>query len=93
MADCTNCSEKRLDPVPYLVHESDMARMERANRRSHVLCIVLAVVLLLSWIGFAVYESQFETVTETTTQEVWQEADGNGSNRFIGGNNYGETEG
>lgn len=91
--DCNTCKErqKQAEPVPFIVHEADMARMERTNKRSHVLCIILSVLLLASWGGFIWYESQFETVTETT-QDVWQETDF-GDNRFIGGDFYGNTEG
>ena len=84
--DCNTCKDrqKQVQPVPFIVHEADMARMERTNKRSNVLCIILAVLLLTSWGGFIWYESQFETVTETTTQEVWQETD-DGDNQFVGG--------
>lgn len=61
-----------------------MARMDRTNKRSHVLNVILAILLITSWAGFLWYESQFELVTETTTQEVWQETDG-GDNQFVGG--------
>lgn len=80
----------RNDAVPLVVHESDMARLERSNKRSFVLSIILIGVLLLSWLGFFWYESQFETVTETT-QEVWQDSGDGGINRFVGGDSYGET--
>lgn len=89
-----NCSEcvkaNPVEAVPYIVHESDMARVERSVKRSWILCIILAVLLIASWTGFLIYESQFETVTETT-QTVWQDAD-SGSNRFIGGDYFGDTE-
>ena len=88
-----NCSEcikaNPVEAVHYIVHESDMARVERSAKRSWILCIILAILLIASWAGFLIYESQFETVMETT-QTVWQDAD-NGSNRFIYGRN--ETHG
>ena len=74
--------------VPYLVHERDMARMQVSNRRMWILCIILAVLLAGSWIGFFIYESQFETVTQT--QDVEQVAEDNGQNQFIGGDYYGD---
>ena len=86
--DCNTCKEKRAE-VPYIVHEGDMARMERTNKRSHILNVILAVLLICSWAGFLLYESQFELVTETTTQEVWQETDG-GDNQFVGGDYNGD---
>lgn len=77
--------------VPYIVFESDMARMERAHKRLWILIIILIVVLVASNVGWLLYESQFETITETS-QQVWQEADNSGSNQYIGGDLYGETD-
>ena len=89
--DCKSCKENRPADVPFIVHEADMARIERTNKRNQFVIILLIIALLASWIGFMVYESKFETVTETT-QEVWQEADNGGNNRFIGGDYHGEAE-
>lgn len=33
-------------PVPYIVHEAELARMERCNRRMIWLCIILAAALV-----------------------------------------------
>jgi hypothetical protein len=66
------------------------ARQDIANRRSFVINIILIVLLLASWIGFFIYESQFE-VTSTTTQEVEQVADGDSDNSFVGGDYYGSA--
>ena len=68
--------------------------MQRANRRWFILCVLLIIALIGSWIGFFVYESQFEDIV--ITQDVDQSADGSGSNSYngeiIGGDYYGETE-
>ena len=64
-----------------------VAPMERTIRRFWILTILLAVLLAGSWIGFFVYESQFETVS----QEVKQDAD-NGTNNFVGGDYYGQSD-
>lgn len=50
-------------PVDYITHEGMVARMERAQKRMFVLCIILIALLLGSWIGVFVYESQFEDVS------------------------------
>ena len=84
---CESCHNSP-PPVSAWTHEADMARMERTNRRLWVMCIVLVVSLIASWAGFLVYESQFETVTETTTQEVSQIADDNSTIKFVGGDSY-----
>lgn len=86
--DCNTCKEKRTE-VPYLVHESTMARMERTNKRLWIVVIILIVSLIATNAGWIWYESQFELVTETTTQEVWQETDG-GDNQFFGGDYNGD---
>lgn len=79
------------EPVPYLVHEGILARMERSNRRLFIIVIVLIAVLAASWIGFVVYESQFEDVS--ISQDVSQDADGGGNNSYngeiVGGDYYG----
>lgn len=77
--------------IPYYVHESDMARMERQIKRLWIVLIMTIVFLVATNAAWIYYESQWETV-ETVTQEVTQEAD-NGINRFIGGDYYGEADG
>ena len=91
MSNCETCAEKKkqAEPVPYTAHETDMARMERANHRQWVVIIILILALLATNAGWIAYESQFETVT--VTQEVEQDAE-NGVNHFVGGDFYGETE-
>lgn len=83
--------EKKLEAVPYFVHEGDMTRMERTNHRMWILCIVLVVVLVATNLCWIIYESQFEYYEETY-QEVTQEADGGGLNKFVGGDYYEQTD-
>lgn len=68
--------------VPYIAHESILARMERTIKRLWVLCIMLLIALVASNVGWLIYESQFE---DTTTTEITQENDC-GYNNFIGNN-------
>lgn len=75
--------------VPYIMHEADMARMERSNKRLWIVVIILIAALLGTNAAWIVYESQFQTVE--VSQEVEQDADGNGYNNFIGGDSYGGT--
>lgn len=75
--------------IPYYVHESDMARMERQIKRLWIVLIMTIVFLVGSNAAWIYYESQF--TDEEITQEVWQDAE-NGINRFIGGDYYGTTE-
>ncbi len=86
-------NDKDVITIPYLVHEGDMARQERTIKRLWILCIILILLLVGSYVGFFYYESQFEEVVETT-QEVTQE-NSDGMNNFVGGNGVitnGETD-
>lgn len=69
--------------VPYVVHESSMARAERQAKRLIAIIILLIVLLVGSNIGWLVYESQFETV-ETSSEEVVVDAGSNGVANYIG---------
>ena len=87
MPSCDSCSRSA---VPYIVHESAMARMERTVRRLWVLILVLIILLVGSNIVWIAYEEQFEDVVTT---EIEQETgDGSGSNYVIGGDYHGTAE-
>ena len=64
--------------VPYIVHESIMARMERTIRRLWILCIILILLLAGTNAGWIWYENQF--IDEVT---ITQEND-DGYNNYIG---------
>lgn len=79
--------------IPYIAHEGMMVRMERTNHRLWILCIFLIICLVASNLAWFMYESQFEYYDEeTVTQEVTQSADGNSTNRFIGGDYVGDAD-
>lgn len=40
MSNCESCSKRPPEPVPYVVHESDMARQERTIKRLWILLYV-----------------------------------------------------
>ena len=84
MANCSNCNNEKTMPeaVPYIVHESAMARAERSAKRLWTVIILLIVLLVGSNCAWLWYESQFEVV-ETTTIEA--EQDGNSVNVVGGG--------
>lgn len=56
--------------VPYFVHEGIMARMERTNKRFWILCIIMFLALVVSNAGWIWYESQWEDVVTTVTQDL-----------------------
>lgn len=57
------------DTISYLTHESAMARMERANKRSFIIILILILALIATNTGWIIYESQFETVETTIEAE------------------------
>lgn len=78
--------------VPYVVHEGAMTRLERANKRLWILCVVMFLAFALSNGYWVWYESQFEDVV--STEEVTQDVDtGNGNATVTGiGDIYGTSE-
>lgn len=76
---CNHCgTDKNPASVPYVVHESAMARAERVIKRQWI-AIILLICMLFGALGlFVRYESQFETIS--------YEQDGEGINNV----NYGE---
>ena len=81
---CNHCgTEKNPASVPYVVHESAMARAER-HTKALIWVIVLLIVLLVGTnVGWLIYNSQFEVVEENTQTSVTQENEG-GYNNYIG---------
>jgi hypothetical protein len=76
---CNSCgTDKNPANVPYVVHESTVARMERIIKRQWIALIVAICMLFASFGLFVWYESQFETIS--------YEQDGEGINNV----NYGE---
>ena len=77
---CNNCgTEKTPANVPFAVYESAMAQIRRL-----VWVIVLLVVLLVGTnAGWLIYNSQFETVEETTETIITQD-NADGYNNYIG---------
>ena len=64
--------------VPYVVHEADMARMERGNKRLSVLASVLVALLFITNALWVWLWNQYEYVdTETVTTSIDQDGEGN----------------
>ena len=82
---CNNCGTNSTPAsVPYVVHESAMARAER-TQKSLVCVIVLLIVLLVGTnAGWLWYNSQFEVVEETTTETTITQENADGYNNYIG---------
>lgn len=71
--------ENRPENVPYIVHESSLARMERINKRLWIALLLVICLFVATNAGWIWYESQFETVSTTVTQT----SDGS-PNNYIG---------
>ena len=86
MSNCSNCKNENVNPeaVSYIVHESAMARAERAAKRLWVVIILLIMMLVGTNAAWIWYNAQFEVV-ETTTEEyqIEQDTEGGGNNNSI----------
>lgn len=90
MSNCESCSKRPPEPVPYVVHEADMARLERTIKRLWILLLVLIALLAGSNAAWIYYESQFQY--DMTSTEIEQDTDGGGNNYVVGGDFNGETK-
>lgn len=82
MNDCTNCNgcdqmESKPETIPYIVHETTVARMERMIKKMWTVIILLVVLLVGTNATWLWYESQIEDIL--ITQE-----NADGYNNFIG---------
>ena len=80
---CETCKNKSTAPenVPYIVHESAMARNERTVRRLWITIVLLIVMLVGTNGAWIWYESQFSDIVTT----IEAEQDGSGVNIVSGG--------
>lgn len=79
-----------MENIPYIVHESGMARMERTVKRLWILCILLILLLVGTNVAWIIYETQY--IEEV---EIQQEVDTGKGDAFISGIGdiyYGESE-
>lgn len=83
MANCETCKNAKSAPenVPYIVHESSMARMERQIKRLWITVILLITMLVVTNGAWIWHESQFSDI-ETAIEA---EQDGSGVNIVSGG--------
>ena len=87
---CNSCKTNEAT-IPYVVYEANEVRHERREKRYVWLIAILIFLLVGTNIGWLIYESQFETVEESTT--ITQENE-DGYNNYIGNDgdiNYGEA--
>ena len=72
MANCETCKNVKstTENVPYIVHESSMARMERQIKRLWITILILIFLLVGTNGAWLYYESQRETIYKEVTQEA-----------------------
>ena len=92
MANCKTCKnvdvEKSLDPVPYIVHESVVARFERQAKRLWI-ALILAVIMVFASNAIWLYAwMQYDYSNE----EIVLQQDGEGTN-IIGNSNEVDNSG
>lgn len=86
---CNSCNTNDMAVMPIAQHEKDQNRLWSIIKWLIVVIVVLIVLLVGSNIAWIVYENSFEDYV--ITQDVEQDSD-NGTNNFVGGDYYGETE-
>lgn len=86
---CNNCNTNDMVVMPIAQHEKDQHRLMGIIKWLIAVIVILIVLLVGSNIAWLVYENSFEDYV--ITQDVEQDAD-NGTNNFVGGDYYGETE-
>lgn len=75
--------DHEIQSVPYVVHESIIARMERNNRRM-LIALVLAIVMLFASNAFWLYEwTQYDYCGDTVSKDVTLESE-DGIANYIG---------
>lgn len=85
MSNCESCKSKQAEPVPFAVHESDMAREERHSKRL-VIALIVVVCLWFATIGIAVYERlQYDYTSDMTTSKITVDGK-DGVANYIGNN-------
>lgn len=89
-----NSEKLNVPDVPYLVHEEELTRMERNVKRWVIGWLITFLALIITNIGWVVYESQYQDVVTTVSQETSSEG---GGDAIINGNNagaviYGESK-
>ena len=82
--------ENKVADVPYIVHEAEMARMERVNKRWFWAWLLTFVLLVGCVAGFIWYEAQFVEEENTITQDI-DTGNGNLALTGIGDLYYGES--
>ena len=83
---CNHCGTNSTPTsVPYVVHESTMARAERHTKALIWVIVLLIVLLVGSNVGWLIYENSFEDVNATKENQIEQDAESDNNNSIING--------
>lgn len=69
--------EEKAVQIPYYLHEGEMFRLERLNKRWFIAFLVVLIMLFVTNAAWIYYEMQWETITVTQESE-------DGYNNYIG---------
>ena len=76
--------------IPYIAHESEVARLERVIKRLWILCIIIFLALIATNAGWMYYESQFSD--EMSVEQDIDTGDGTAVFSGIGDVTYGQNQ-
>lgn len=69
--------QQKAAQIPYYVHEMEMTRLERINKRFLIIILVIFLAFVGTNAGWIIYESQFEDIYVSQENE-------DGYNNYIG---------
>lgn len=91
----TLSEEQKTVSIPYYLHEGEMYRLERLNKRWFIAFLIVLVMLFVTNAGWVIYESQYETYSyeQEATYEtaVTTSVLNNGTGRVVFNGNESET--
>lgn len=84
---------KQPTTIPYFIHEAEMDRLERLNKRWFITALIIFIAFIVTNAGWLYYESQFEdqTITQTITQDSGEGGNNTYNGKVIGGDYNGEA--
>ena len=78
--------------IPYIAHESMMARLERSIERLWILAIILVFLLVGTNLAWIYYENQFMDTETTMVEQEVDTGQGDATVTGTGDINYGESK-
>lgn len=68
---------RKPESITFFEHEAEVARQERHIKRLSIFCAVIFAAFVFSNLGWIIYESQYQKVQTTVTQDASSEGGGN----------------